>query len=151
MAKPARRDPESATADKAAELPPGSKTITIIDGSSGKSKEVVIPGTGRPAKDRSAQAAGRAEPKLLETSRHGAIPKIGADGAKPYAVYARPRALPASLKDMPRIAIVIGGLGISASGTAEAFAKLPAPVTFALAPYATDVEQARRARARRRP
>jgi uncharacterized protein len=132
-------NPKSANtaAEKAAEPPPGSKTITIIDGSSGKSKDVVIPGTGTGEKSESKTPA--AEPKLLETSRHGAIPKIGADGAKAYAVYAKPRNLPANLKDMPRIAIIIGGVGISASGTAEAFAKLPGPVTFALAPYATDV------------
>ena len=133
-----------AAADKAAGPPPGSKTINIIDGSSGKTKEVVIPG---PGSDRPEGKQSAAEPKLLETSRHGAIPKIGADGAKPYAVYARPRNLPASLKDMPRIAIIVGGMGISASGTAEAFDKLPAPVTFALAPYATDVAKlAERAR-----
>jgi polysaccharide deacetylase 2 family uncharacterized protein YibQ len=43
---------------------------------------------------------------------------------------------------------VIGGLGISASGTADALAKLPRTVTFALAPYGTDLEKlAERARA----
>ncbi len=133
-----------AAADKAAEPPPGSKTINIIDGSSGKTKEIVIPG---PSSEKPAGKQSAAEPKLLETSRHGAIPKIGADGTKPYAVYARPRNLPASLNDMPRIALIVGGMGISASGTAEAFDKLPAPVTFALAPYATDVAKlAERAR-----
>ncbi len=60
-----------------------------------------------------------ADPRLLESSRHGTIPKIATDGAKAYTVYAQPRPLPAALKDMPRIAIVIGGLGIRASGTAE--------------------------------
>ena len=50
-----------------------------------------------------------------------------------------PRALPANRKDAPRIAIVIGGIGISASGTADAFAKLPGPVSFALSPYAVDL------------
>ncbi len=81
------------------------------------------------------------------SSRHGAIPKIAGDGAKAYTVYAQPRPLPASLKDMPRIAIVISGLGISASGTAEAFARMPGPVAFAPSPYATDVEKlAERAR-----
>jgi len=138
---------KNAAADKAAEPPPGSKTINIIDGSSGKTKEVVIPGPGGAGVEKSQGKQSAAEPKLLETSRHGAIPKIGADGAKAYAVYARPRNLPASLKDMPRIAIIIGGMGISASGTAEAFSKLPAPVTFALAPYAIDVAKlAERAR-----
>jgi polysaccharide deacetylase 2 family uncharacterized protein YibQ len=42
---------------------------------------------------------------------------------------------------LPRIAIVVGGLGISASGTADAFTKLPAPVTFAITPYGTDLEK----------
>ena len=136
----------TAAAEKSSEPPPGSKTVTIIDGSSGKSKEVVIPG-GAGDKPAAAKSPG-GDPKLLDVSRHGAIPKIGADGSKPYTVYARPRALPASLKDLPRIAIVIGGLGISASGTAEAMAKLPAAVTFALAPYAPDIQKlAERARA----
>jgi polysaccharide deacetylase 2 family uncharacterized protein YibQ len=128
-------DPAAA---KAAEPPPGSKTVTIIDGATGTSKDVVIPGGAGEKPGAQAPAAAQ---KLLEISRHGAIPKIGADGSKPYAVYARPRALPASLKDLPRIAIVINGLGISASGTAEAFDKLPGPVTFALTPYATDVKK----------
>lgn len=132
-------DPAAAAAAKAAEPPPGSKTITIIDGATGTSKDVVIPGGA--GEKPGAQAPAAAAQKLLEISRHGAIPKIGADGSKPYAVYARPRALPAGLKDLPRIAIVINGLGISASGTAEAFDKLPGPVTFALTPYATDVKK----------
>lgn len=134
-----------ATAEKAPEIPPGSKTVNIIDGSSGKSKEVVIPGTGTAEKPTGKTSS--VEPKLLETSRHGSIPKVGADGAKPFSVYAKTRNLPAALKDMPRIAIIIGGVGISASGTAEAFARMPGPVTFAIAPYATDVAKlAERAR-----
>jgi polysaccharide deacetylase 2 family uncharacterized protein YibQ len=137
--------------------PPGSQTITIIDGSSGKSKDVIIPGkngampqeapVGKAA-DKSARAMKKSggalapiDGKLLEKSRHGAIPKIGPAGARSYTVYAQARALPAASKDLPRIAIVVGALGISASGTADAFSKLPAPVTFALAPYSTDAEK----------
>jgi len=122
--------------------PPGSKTITIIDGSSGKSQNVIIPGN-------SSDGASHApvNQKLLETTRHGAIPKIGPDGARAAVLYAHPRQLPPNRKDSPRIAIVIGGLGISASGTADAFAKFSAPVTFALAPYGADLEKlAERAR-----
>jgi len=62
------------------------------------------------------------DPKLIEGTRHGAIPKVGPDGARPSSRYAHPRELPAGKKDSPIIAIVIGGLGISASGTADAFA-----------------------------
>ncbi len=74
--------------------------------------------------------------------------KIGPDGTRPSTRYARTRQLPSNKKDSPLIAIVIGGLGISASGTADAFTKLPATVTFALAPYGADLEKlAERARA----
>jgi uncharacterized protein len=123
--------------------PPGSKTVTIIDGSSGARKEFTIPGGA----DGGSQKP-LLDPKLIEGTRHGAIPKAGPDGARPSSRYAHPRELPASKKDSPIIAIVIGGLGISASGTADALAKLPATVTFALAPYGADLEKlADRARA----
>jgi polysaccharide deacetylase 2 family uncharacterized protein YibQ len=115
---------------------PGSKTVTIIDGSSGKSQDVVIPGNA-------AAAASKApvDQKLLETTRHGLVPRVGADGTRPSATYARPLQIPPNKKDWPRIAIVIGGLGISASGTADAFGKLPGPVTFAIAPYGIDLDK----------
>ncbi len=137
-AKPA--DPaiaaDAAAAAKAATPPPGSKTVTIIDGSSGKSQDVIIPGnpTGGASK-------APIDPKLLETTRHGAIPQIAADGTRASALYAHPIELPPNRKDSPRIAIVVGGLGISASGTADALTKLPATVTFAIAPYGPDLEK----------
>jgi len=114
--------------------PPGSQTITIIDGSTGKRQEVAIPAS--PNKN------APVEQRLLESSRHGSIPKIGPDGARPAEAYARPVKAAASGKaDGPRIAIVVGGLGISNSGTQEALSKLPGPVTFAFAPYAPDAER----------
>jgi hypothetical protein len=112
--------------------PPGSKTVTIIDGSSGARQQVVIPDTS---------AKPLLDSRLLEATRHGAIPKIGPDDARPSLRYAQPRDLPPDKKDAPLVAIVIGGLGISASGTADAFTKLPSPVTFALAPYGADLEK----------
>jgi polysaccharide deacetylase 2 family uncharacterized protein YibQ len=133
----------SAAAPNAVTPPPGSRTVTIIDGSSGARQQVTIPGGA----DNSAPKP-LLDPKLIEATRHGAIPKIGPDGVRPSARYARPRELPTDKKDSPLIAIVIGGLGISASGTADAFAKLPATVTFALTPYGVDLEKlAERARA----
>jgi polysaccharide deacetylase 2 family uncharacterized protein YibQ len=123
------------------EPPPGSKTVTIIDGSSGARQQVTIPGN-------SGAGAALIEPKLLETTRHGTIPKIGPDGTRPSARYAHPRQLSSNKKDSPVIAIIVGGLGISASGTADAFVRLPPTVTFALAPYGADLEKlAERARA----
>jgi polysaccharide deacetylase 2 family uncharacterized protein YibQ len=114
--------------------PPGSQTITIIDGSTGKRQEVAIPS--------SPNKSAPVEQRLLETSRHGSIPKIAPDGARPAEIYSRPvKAAAAGGKgDGPRIAIVIAGVGISASATQEAL-KLPAPVTLAFAPYAPDAER----------
>jgi polysaccharide deacetylase 2 family uncharacterized protein YibQ len=125
--------------------PPGSKVVTITDGSTGKAKQIVVPpkpGTGPQKK-----AAG--EPQLLEESRHGKIPKIGADGRRPSLAYAKPAELAADKAHAPRIAIVVGGLGVSASTTGEAMEKLPAPVTLAFAPYGANLDNlAANARAR---
>jgi hypothetical protein len=115
--------------------PPGSKTITIIDGSSGKHQDVVIPG-----KSSSNIPSAPLDQRFLETTSHGAIPKIAADGARPLTFYSHPRQIPADKSGAPRIAIIVGGLGISASGTAEALSQLPAPVTLAFAPYGANLD-----------
>jgi len=114
--------------------PAGSKTVTIIDGSSGKTQEVTIPGNP-------GEAAPKApiDPKIVEQTRRGPIPTIAPDGARASVVFAHRRQVPPDKTSLPRIAIVIAGLGISASGTADAFTKLPAPVTFAIAPYGADL------------
>ncbi len=129
-------------------VPPGSTTVTIIDGSSGKSHDVIIP--GKPGKDHGASLNAPIDPKMLEVTRHGPIPKIGPDGARSYVRYAEKRAIPPDKKDWPRIAVIVGDLGISASGTAEALAELPAPVSFALAPYGGGLQDlAQKARAKK--
>ena len=120
----------TAAATKTEAPPPGSKTITIIDGSSGKRRNIVIPGK---AGEAAAQAP--ADHALLEMTRYGSIPKAVTGGVRPLTAYAHPRAIPAGKKDWPRIAVIIGGLGISASGTAAALADLPAPISVALTPY----------------
>jgi polysaccharide deacetylase 2 family uncharacterized protein YibQ len=124
----------------AAAPPPGSQTITIIDGSTGQRQDVAIPaGPNRNAP---------VEQRLLETSRHGPIPKIGPDGARPAEMYARPVKPSVGKADGGQIAIVVGGLGISAAITQEALTKLPAAVTLAFVPYGSEAERlATRARA----
>jgi uncharacterized protein len=117
-----------------AQAKPGTQTVTIIDGTSGKREQIEIPLPD-------GKASAPLDQRLLETSRHGAIPRIGADGVRPAEAYARVASLPAGANDKPRIAIVIGGLGTSATVTAEAIAKLPEAVTLAFSPYAGDVER----------
>jgi polysaccharide deacetylase 2 family uncharacterized protein YibQ len=127
---------------------PGPKTITIIDGMSGKHQEVVIgssagdqPATpGAPPPAPSPVLGPNVDQRLIENTRNGPIPKIGNDGTRPADAYAR-RAPPGAKTDGPRVAVVVSGLGIGASGTGEALARLPGPITLAFAPYGTDVDR----------
>lgn len=130
--------------------PAGSKVITVINGATGTKQNIVVPdnpvkgAAGKESEPRQRDAA----PQLLEKSKDGSIPQIGPQGERAMMLYAQPRKLPADKTDAPKIAVVVGGLGISASGTAEALAKLPPTVTLAIAPYGTGLEQlAERARA----
>ncbi len=72
-------------------------------------------------------------------SPHGPIPKIAADGTRPAEAFARPvKPLPGR-PDAPRIALIVDGLGVGASATAEAIGKLPGAVTLGFVPYGSDV------------
>ena len=128
-----------------------SKTVTIIDGSSGKRQDVVIGGDA-PDNKGEAEAApammAGIDPRLLEKSRYGMIPVV-ADGLKPFTVYAAD-ADRAKAARMPVVAIVVGGLGVGAAKTTDAIMKLPAAVTLAFTPYGADPSKlAERARAQR--
>ena len=117
----------------------GGRTVTIIDGSTGKRQEIQV---GGPSDSKTAPKVGAGiDPRLLEPSPHGMIPKIAPDGARAADIYARPVKAQAGRADGPRIAIVIAGLGVGHGNTTEAFAKLPAAVSFAFTPYGTDLER----------
>lgn len=127
------------------------KTVTIIDGSSGKRQDVVIGGDAPDKADTEsapATAMTGVDPRLLEKSRYGMIPVV-ADGLKPFTVYAADADRTKAAK-MPVIAIVVGGLGVGAAKTVDAIMKLPPAVTLAFTPYGADpTKLAERARAQR--
>ncbi|MBR1154099.1 divergent polysaccharide deacetylase family protein [Bradyrhizobium sp. JYMT SZCCT0428] len=127
------------------------KTVTIIDGSSGKRQDVVIggdAGNNNDAETAPATAMAGIDPRLLEKSRYGMIPVV-ADGLKPFTVYAAD-ADRAKAAKMPVVAIVVGGLGVGAAKTVDAIMKLPPAVTLAFTPYGADpTKLAERARAQR--
>jgi polysaccharide deacetylase 2 family uncharacterized protein YibQ len=90
------------------------------------------------------------DPRLAEGSRFGILPRIGADGARAIDVYARAADnLPDGRPALGRIAIVVGGLGLSRNATDEAIAKLPPAISLAFAPYGSELgrdgERARQA------
>jgi polysaccharide deacetylase 2 family uncharacterized protein YibQ len=66
---------------------------------------------------------------LIEQTETGPLPIRAADGRRPFDVYARPW----SGARGARVAIVIGGLGVSQTGTQQALAKLPPEVTLGFA------------------
>ena len=129
--------------NKAAAIPAGAQTVTIIDGKSGTRQEIVVRKIDAATEAITASLqdgieGNAADSRLVEATRHGAIPRIGSDGARPLDVYASAAAAAADRK-LPRIAIVVGGLGIGGSTTAEAIGKLPDSITLAFAPYGGDL------------
>lgn len=124
-AKPAAGEPPKA--------PPGMQSVTIIDGGTGTRQEVLVPAQG-------GQGGAPADAKLLETTRHGQIPRISVEGARPLVAYAQPAAESSGNPKMPRIALVVTGLGISSTATGEAL-KLPRGVSLAFAPYGSELER----------
>ena len=79
--------------------------------------------------------------RLIEKSRYGLLPRVGPDGARPADVYARPLLVPANLKGAPRVALLVGGLGLSEEGTTQAIQQLPGAVSLGFAPYGGAVER----------
>ena len=74
--------------------------------------------------------------KLSETVGGGVIPKISDDGTQPWKFYAKPFTGEVTL---PRIAIIIKGLGFSKAATIAAINHTPSSVTLAFDPYAKGV------------
>jgi uncharacterized protein len=114
-----------------------SKTVTIIDGKTGARQDVVIPADGKPGGPDGAAL----DQKFVEMTPHGPIPKIAADGVRPAEAFAQPVKPIPGKPDAPRVALIVAGLGVSTSVTAEAIAKLPGAVTLAFMPYSYDVDQ----------
>ena len=78
---------------------------------------------------------------LSELTVHGLLPQIGADGKTPAQQYARPLTAAQADPDVAKIAILIGGMGLSATGTSVAINQLPPDVTLAFAPYSTGLQE----------
>lgn len=84
--------------------------------------------------------AGPPPDALIEISAFGPLPRIGADGRRPLEAYSRAADLAAG-DARPRVAIVVGGLGMSQTGTEQAIRVLPEDVTLAFAPYGASLQR----------
>lgn len=74
---------------------------------------------------------------LVEDSEYGPLPIRAADGRRPFDVYKRPW----SGARGARVAIVVGGLAVSQTGTQAAIEKLPAEVTLAFASGGNSIDR----------
>ncbi|HUG63437.1 MAG TPA: divergent polysaccharide deacetylase family protein, partial [Methylomirabilota bacterium] len=76
---------------------------------------------------------------LEEEGPHGRLPRIAENGLRPVDAYARP--VPGFVGASPKIVVIVGGLGLSQTGTQEALRQLPPEVTLAFAPYGSSLDR----------
>jgi polysaccharide deacetylase 2 family uncharacterized protein YibQ len=81
-----------------------------------------------------------ADTPIAEASKYGMVPKIAADGRKPSDIFANTSVSEAEDK-RPKIAILMGGLGIGRDATNQVFEKLPRTITLGFPPYGDNLEQ----------
>lgn len=73
---------------------------------------------------------------LSQPGPDGPLPVIAADGRVPAQAYARPF----RPNGKPRVALIVGGLGLNAVTTRAAIERLPAEVTLSFVPYAEGLQ-----------
>lgn len=80
--------------------------------------------------------------RVVEKGRYGLLPRIGADGARPMDVYSRPFVTGPTIKPgAPRLALVVGGVGLNPQSSLDAIDQLPEGVTLAFAPYGSELDR----------
>lgn len=92
----------------------------------------------RPVRTAAAEALAPAPIEALTAPGPGGVlPAISEDGRRVFDAYARP----ARPDGRPRVAMIVGGLGLSRETTQAAIDTLPAEVTLGFAPYAADLQR----------
>ena len=123
--------------------------ITVFDGEShdtqgeadGQQEATVFIPQHRPLKPAPIEA-------VTEATKEGPLPRISDRGRKPFDVYAQVTPLSVTSSARPKIAIVLGGMGLNERLTRKAIDQLPGDVTLGFAPYGEKLqEQVNRARA----
>ena len=80
-------------------------------------------------------------PGLVANGPNGPLPIISSTGVRASTAYARPSGLTATTATLPKIAIVVGGLGISETATRKAIDNLAPEVTLSFAPYGRNLQR----------
>ncbi len=110
--------------------------VTVVRSATGGGPMILKVPPPRPSAAAGQGLARATDPRLVEPSAFGLLPKIGRDGARSDHVYAH-GAVP--LDGRPGIAILVGGMGLDRQTTADAGTLLPDAVSFGFAPYGDDL------------
>lgn len=113
-------------------LPAGSAKIIRVNPDDASTPGVKVLDPAKVIQD--ARVAHIPEPDLIED---GQLPKRAEDGRRPFDVYQRPW----SGARGARVAIVIGGMGVSQTSTQAAIDKLPPEITLAFAPQGNSLSR----------
>jgi polysaccharide deacetylase 2 family uncharacterized protein YibQ len=106
-----------------------------------KNEAMIIVAPHRPLKPAPLKA-------VTETTDIGPLPRIGDGGRKPFDAYSQVTPLAVTHSDMPKITLVLGGMGLNATLTQKAIDLLPGDVTLGFAPYGENLQaQVNKARA----
>jgi polysaccharide deacetylase 2 family uncharacterized protein YibQ len=109
----------------------GEALITLPDGASVASGAGYTVPTHPPSPLPKAPIAG-----LFQQGPSGTLPMIAPDGRVPAQAYARPF----RPNGKPRVALIVGGLGLNAVTTRAAIERLPPEVTLSFVPYAENLQ-----------
>ncbi len=115
------------------ESPPGA--LSVDDLARSRSEQAMIPSRADLALVPAPVA------KVTGKGRHGSLPRKAKDGSRPSVVYARPISREQLTSDMPKIALLIGGMGLNESLTRTAINRLPPEISLGFAPYGENLQQ----------
>jgi len=73
---------------------------------------------------------------VVQQGPQGPLPVIAPDGRTPFAVYSRPW----RSEGKPKVALIVGGLGLNPAATRTAIERLPPEVTLSFVPYAEGLQ-----------
>ena len=79
-------------------------------------------------------------PAVTEPTPGGPLPRISANGRKPSDVYAQVTPMAVLISKRPKIAILLGGMGLNAKLTQKAINDLPGDISFGFAPYGQSLQ-----------
>ena len=117
-------------------------TITVDPTTSGGPSITVIEDTPASVSPSMMSVGKRADgliADLVEDSDNGPLPRIAADGTKPFVAYSQAGQY-AAAAGRPMVAIILTGMGLHEQGTLSAIEALPPGITLAFAPYGRSLD-----------